>query len=278
MIIIIDSGATYPDVPRAASERDDDRTHVYGNGAIIRRRLGCCPRDRYSDDPCGHGQVPWAYDARRPDDHSDLERLLGSMVPLLVAAIVAVDHFSRAVVGFAIFLDRPTSADIQRFLDRATRTGLVCLLIQPVPTQHGARRENSSGSLRCGSSCECEAEVRAEISMAEAESVCRTAHRNQGSSGREAPPHCRLLGGPKAPARCRAASRSLIRDSAGTLAFYFAATVCHIVSAPPVAFDEVSRSDPAVDRTAQNQRRWLRNGRFELAAHFTRFVGAVPPP
>ena len=32
-----------------------------------------------------------------------------------------VDHFSRAVVGFAVFLGRPTSADVQRFLDRAIR-------------------------------------------------------------------------------------------------------------------------------------------------------------
>jgi putative transposase len=32
-----------------------------------------------------------------------------------------VDHFSRAVVGFAIFRDRPTSSDIQSFLDRAIR-------------------------------------------------------------------------------------------------------------------------------------------------------------
>jgi transposase InsO family protein len=35
---------------------------------------------------------------------------------------VAIDHFSRAVVGFAVFLGRPTSADVQRFLDRAIRT------------------------------------------------------------------------------------------------------------------------------------------------------------
>jgi transposase InsO family protein len=35
---------------------------------------------------------------------------------------VAVDRFSRAVVGFAVFLGRPTSADVQRFLDRAIRT------------------------------------------------------------------------------------------------------------------------------------------------------------
>ena len=34
---------------------------------------------------------------------------------------VVVDHFSRAVVGFAIFRDRPTSGDIQRFLGRAIR-------------------------------------------------------------------------------------------------------------------------------------------------------------
>jgi transposase InsO family protein len=32
---------------------------------------------------------------------------------------VAVDHFSRALVGFAVFFSRPTSADVQRFLDRA---------------------------------------------------------------------------------------------------------------------------------------------------------------
>jgi transposase InsO family protein len=32
---------------------------------------------------------------------------------------VAVDHFSRAVVGFAVFFGRPTSDDVQRALDRA---------------------------------------------------------------------------------------------------------------------------------------------------------------
>jgi transposase InsO family protein len=31
---------------------------------------------------------------------------------------VVIDHFSRAVVSFAVFRDRPTSGDIQRFLDR----------------------------------------------------------------------------------------------------------------------------------------------------------------
>jgi hypothetical protein len=36
-----------------------------------------------------------------------------------VAVAVAVDHFSRALVGFAVFFSRPTSADVQRFLDRA---------------------------------------------------------------------------------------------------------------------------------------------------------------
>jgi transposase InsO family protein len=37
---------------------------------------------------------------------------------------VAVDHFSRAVVGFAVFFKRPTSSEVQRFLDRAIhRTG-----------------------------------------------------------------------------------------------------------------------------------------------------------
>jgi putative transposase len=34
---------------------------------------------------------------------------------------VVIDHFSRAVVGFAVFRDRPTSGDIQRFLDGAIR-------------------------------------------------------------------------------------------------------------------------------------------------------------
>jgi transposase InsO family protein len=34
---------------------------------------------------------------------------------------VVIDHFSRAVVGFALFHDRPTSIDIQRVLDRAIR-------------------------------------------------------------------------------------------------------------------------------------------------------------
>jgi transposase InsO family protein len=32
---------------------------------------------------------------------------------------VAVDHFSRAVVGFAVFFKRPTSGEVQRFLNRA---------------------------------------------------------------------------------------------------------------------------------------------------------------
>jgi transposase InsO family protein len=34
---------------------------------------------------------------------------------------VVIDHFSRAVVGFAVFLGRPTSAEIQRSLGRAIR-------------------------------------------------------------------------------------------------------------------------------------------------------------
>jgi transposase InsO family protein len=34
---------------------------------------------------------------------------------------VVIDHFSRVVVGFAVFRDRPTSGEIQRFLDRAIR-------------------------------------------------------------------------------------------------------------------------------------------------------------
>jgi transposase InsO family protein len=34
---------------------------------------------------------------------------------------IALDHFSRAVVGFAVFAKRPTSAEVQRFLDRAIR-------------------------------------------------------------------------------------------------------------------------------------------------------------
>jgi transposase InsO family protein len=34
---------------------------------------------------------------------------------------VVIDHFSRAVVGFAVFSKCPTSVDIQRFLDRAIR-------------------------------------------------------------------------------------------------------------------------------------------------------------
>jgi putative transposase len=36
---------------------------------------------------------------------------------------VAVDHFSRAVVGFAVFFGRPTAAEVQRLLDRAIRRG-----------------------------------------------------------------------------------------------------------------------------------------------------------
>ena len=35
---------------------------------------------------------------------------------------VVVDHFSRAVVGFAVFVKRPTSLEMQRALDRAIRT------------------------------------------------------------------------------------------------------------------------------------------------------------
>ena len=34
---------------------------------------------------------------------------------------VVVDHFSRAVVGFAVFVKRPTSLEMQRLLDRAIR-------------------------------------------------------------------------------------------------------------------------------------------------------------
>jgi len=34
---------------------------------------------------------------------------------------VGVDHFSRAVVGFAVFYNHPTSGDIQRYLGRAIR-------------------------------------------------------------------------------------------------------------------------------------------------------------
>jgi putative transposase len=34
---------------------------------------------------------------------------------------VVLDHFSRAVVGFAVFRNHPTSGDVQRFLDRAIR-------------------------------------------------------------------------------------------------------------------------------------------------------------
>jgi len=34
---------------------------------------------------------------------------------------VAVDHFSRAVVGFSVFFNRPTSAEVQRFLNKAVR-------------------------------------------------------------------------------------------------------------------------------------------------------------
>jgi len=34
---------------------------------------------------------------------------------------VAVDHFSRAVVGLSVFFKRPTSADVQRFLNQAIR-------------------------------------------------------------------------------------------------------------------------------------------------------------
>jgi hypothetical protein len=40
--------------------------------------------------------------------------------------------------------------------------------------------------------------------------------------------------------------------------------MCHIVSTPRIAFDELSRSDPAGDRTAQNQRRWILKRHFEL--------------
>jgi len=34
---------------------------------------------------------------------------------------VAVDHFSRTVVGFSVFFKRPTSAEVQRFLNQAIR-------------------------------------------------------------------------------------------------------------------------------------------------------------
>ena len=101
----------------------------------------------------------------------------------------------------------------------ATRAHLLRLLVQPASTKHGARRKNASRSLRCGSSCECEAKVRAEISMAEAESMRRAAHQNQGSTGREAPPHCWLPGGPKAPARRRIAQSCLTAIRQGCTLF-----------------------------------------------------------
>ena len=75
--------------------------------------------------------------AKRPGDvwHVDLTAVptgTGFWVPWVPFALpqswpfcwwvaVVIDHFSRAVVGFAVFHDRPTSGDIQRFLDRAIR-------------------------------------------------------------------------------------------------------------------------------------------------------------
>ena len=48
--------------------------------------------------------------------------------------------------------------------------------------------------------------------MAKAESLRGATGSSQGNTRHEAPSCCRLLGGPKAPARRRAASRSLIRN------------------------------------------------------------------
>jgi transposase InsO family protein len=75
--------------------------------------------------------------AKRPGDvwHVDLTAVptgTGFWVPWVPFALpqswpfcwwvaVVIDHFSRAVVGFAVFHDRPTSGDIQRFPDRAIR-------------------------------------------------------------------------------------------------------------------------------------------------------------
>jgi transposase InsO family protein len=75
--------------------------------------------------------------ARRPGDvwHIDLTTVptgTGFWVPWIPFALpqswpfcwwvaVVIDHLSRAVLGFAVFRDRPTSGDIQRFLDRAIR-------------------------------------------------------------------------------------------------------------------------------------------------------------
>jgi transposase InsO family protein len=77
--------------------------------------------------------------AKRPGDvwHVDLTTVptgTGFWVPWVPFALpqqwpfcwwvsVVIDHFSRAVVGFAVFRDRPTSGDIQRLLDRAIRNG-----------------------------------------------------------------------------------------------------------------------------------------------------------
>jgi transposase InsO family protein len=73
--------------------------------------------------------------ARRPGEvwHIDLTTVptgTGFWVPWIPFALpqswpfcwwvaVVIDHCSRAVVGFAVFRDYPTSGDIQRFLDRA---------------------------------------------------------------------------------------------------------------------------------------------------------------
>jgi putative transposase len=75
--------------------------------------------------------------AKRPGDvwHVDLTAVptaAGFWVPWLPFAMpqswpfcwwiaVVVDHFSRAVVGFAVFFRRPTSAEVQKSLSRAIR-------------------------------------------------------------------------------------------------------------------------------------------------------------
>jgi putative transposase len=73
-----------------------------------------CPGDVWHVDlttvPTGTGfWVPWVPFA------------LPQSWPFCWWVAVVIDHFSRAVVGFAVFRDRPTSGDIQRFLDRAIR-------------------------------------------------------------------------------------------------------------------------------------------------------------
>ena len=66
---------------------------------------------------------------------------------------VVVGHFSRAVVGFALFRDRPTSGDIQRCLGQAIRNS-GCSPEYVITDKSDPRRTDPVGSLRRSSASE----------------------------------------------------------------------------------------------------------------------------